>query len=135
MVAVAENEARLPRMSLRNRSDRTVRAVEMGWLLKDARGREFVAGATPMPVNLQPRSKAPLVQDGVFAFTQAGGSPISVQEMTAHLTSVEFEDGSVWVPARTSRWPTPSPEEQRLSEVYRKRGIEALVQELNRFQN
>jgi hypothetical protein len=53
--------------------------------------------------------------------------------MTAYLTSVEFADGSVWVPSRTSRWPTPSPEEQRLSEIYRKRGIEALVQELTRF--
>lgn len=133
VVRIAENEARSPRMFIRNRSDRAVRALEMGWLLKDGRGREFVAGATPLDVNLQPRTKTTLVQDATFTFTQSGGAPISVQEMTAFLTSVEFADGSVWVPARSARWPTPSPEEQRLSEIYRKRGIEALVQELNRF--
>jgi hypothetical protein len=39
----------------------------------------------------------------------------------------------MWVPERSTRWPTPSPEEQRLSELYRKRGIDALIAELNRF--
>jgi hypothetical protein len=133
MVRIAENEARSPRMGIRNRSDRAVRAFEMGWLLKDGRGREFVAGATPLDLNLQPHAKTTVVQDATFKFTQSGGAPISVQEMTAFVTSVEFADGSVWVPTRSSRWPTPSPEEQRLSEIYRKRGIEALVQELSRF--
>ena len=132
-VRLSENEARSPRMFLRNRSDRAVRAFEMAWLLKDARGREFVAGATPLDVSLEPRARTTVLQDATFKFTQASGAPISVQEMTAYLTSVEFTDGSVWVPSRTSRWPTPSPEEQRLSEIYRKRGIEALVHELTRF--
>jgi hypothetical protein len=132
-VRISENEARSPKISIRNRSDRAVRAFEMAWLLKDARGREFVAGATPLDVSIQAQTKTTVVQDGTFKFTQASGAPISLQEMTAYLTSVEFADGSVWVPSRTSRWPTPSPEEQRLSEIYRKRGIEALVQELTRF--
>jgi hypothetical protein len=133
MVRVADNEARSPRLFVRNRSDRAVRGLEMGWLVKDGRGQTFVAGATPLDVNLQPSGRTTLVQDATFRFTQPGGTPIAIQEMTAFFSSVEFADGSVWVPARSSRWPTPSPEEQRLSEIYRKRGIEALVQELNRF--
>jgi hypothetical protein len=132
-VRVSENEARSPRIYVRNRSDRAVRAFEMGWLLKDGRGREFVAGATPLEVGIQPRTKTTVVQDATLKFTQASGAPISVQEMTAYLTSVEFADGSVWVPSRSARWPTPSPEEQRLSEIYRKRGMEALIHELDRF--
>jgi hypothetical protein len=133
VVKIADNEARTPRMFIRNRSDRAVKALELGWLLKDVRGREFVAGATPLDVSLQPKTRTSLVQDATFKFTQSGGAAISVQEMTAYLTSVEFADGSVWVPSRSPRWPTPSPEEQRLSEIYRKRGMDALVQELSRF--
>lgn len=133
VVRVQENEARAPRIQVRNRSDRAVRSFELAWLLKDARGREFVAGATPLDVAIQPKSKTMVVQDGTFRFTQASGVPIALQDITAYLTSVEFADGHVWVPTRTSRWPTPSPEEQRLSEIYRKRGIDALIHELNRF--
>jgi hypothetical protein len=134
MVRVADNEARSPRIFIRNQTEKPVRGIELGWLVKDTRGREFVAGAIPMDVNLLPRQKTTLVQDVTLRFTQPGGSPIPIQEMTAYLTSVEFEDGQMWVPERSSRWPTPSPEEQRLTEIYRKRGIDATVQELNRFQ-
>ena len=133
MVRVSANEARSPKMFVRNRSERPVRTFEVAWLLKDMRGREFVAGATPLDVIIQPRAQTTVVQDATFKFTQASGAPISLQEMTAFLTSVEFADGSVWVPSRSARWPTPSPEEQRLAEIYRKRGIEALVNELNRY--
>jgi hypothetical protein len=31
------------------------------------------------------------------------------------------------------RLPTPSPEEQRLAELYRKRGIQAVIEELRKF--
>lgn len=134
MVRIAENEARSPRIFLRSRSDRPVSGIELGWMVKDARGREFVAGAVPLDMNLQPRQKTTLVQDVTFRFTQPGGTPISIREMTAYLASVEFADGSMWVPERTSRGPTSSPEEQRLTEFYRKRGIDALVRELERFQ-
>jgi hypothetical protein len=133
MVRIADNEARTPRMFVRNRTAQTVRGLEMGWLVKDARGREFVAGAMPIEVGLQPRQRTALVQDVTLRFSTAGGSPIPIEEMTAYLTSIEFGDGSMWVPDRMPRWLTPSPEEQRLSEIYRKRGMEALVQELNRF--
>jgi len=134
MVRIADNEARSPRMFLRSQADRPVRGVEIGWLVKDTRGREFVASAVPVDVNLQPRQRTTLVQDVTFRFTQPGGAPIVIQEMSAFLTSVEYADGSMWVPERSSRGPTPSAEEQRLTEIYRKRGLEALVTELQRFQ-
>ncbi|HYO84677.1 MAG TPA: hypothetical protein VES20_24960 [Bryobacteraceae bacterium] len=132
-VRIASDEARSPQITLRNRSGQPVRGIEMSWLVKDARGREFAAGSTPIDVNLGPRSVATVIQDTTFRFSQPGGGPVPIGELTAHLTSVEFTSGQVWVPGRSSRWPTPSPEEQRLAELYRKRGIEALVTELNRF--
>jgi hypothetical protein len=132
-VRIADNEVRSPRLHLRNRSDRPVRGIEMGWLIKDTRGQEFISGAVPLQLDLQPRQRTTLVQDVTLRFTQPGGAAIPIQEMTAAVTSVEFGDGTMWVPERSSRWPTPSPEEQRLSELYRKRGIDALVAELNRF--
>lgn len=133
MVRIANNEARTPRIFLRNRSERAVRGLEMAWLIKDSQGKEYVAGAMPMEVSLQPRQRTALVQDVTLKFTQPGGAPISIEEMTAYLASVEFADGTMWVPERMPRWPTPSPEEQRLTEIYRKRGLDALIQELNRF--
>lgn len=132
-VQVSDNEARSPRMAVRNQTTRPVRGIEMGWLVKDSRGREFVAGAVPLDVNLGPRQRTEVVQDVSLRFTQPGGAPISIQDMTAYVSSVEFADGSMWVPERSTRWPTPSPEEQRLSEIYRKKGIEVLAQELSRF--
>ncbi len=134
MVRIADNEARSPRLQLRSQTDKPVRGVEIGWMIGDGRGREFVSGAVPIEVALQPRSKSFLVQDVTLKFTQPGGTPIPINEMKAYLSSVEFADGSMWIPPHGSRGPTPSPEEQRLTELYRKRGIDALVQELQRFQ-
>jgi hypothetical protein len=133
MVRVSDNEARSPRILVRNRSSRPVRGIELGWLVKDMRGREFVSGGMPLQLDLQPRQRTTVEQDITLRFTQPGGAAIPIQDMTATVTSVEFVDGSMWVPERSSRWPTPSPEEQRLSELYRKRGIDALTAELNRF--
>ena len=53
--------------------------------------------------------------------------------MKAFVSSVEFADGKMWVPERSVKIPTPSPEEQRLTALYRKKGLEAVVDELKRF--
>jgi hypothetical protein len=134
MVRIAENEARSPRLQIRSQTDKPVRGVEIGWMVTDSKGREFVSGGVPMEFNLQPRARNTLVQDVTLRFTQPGGSPISINEMKAYLSSVEFADGSMWIPPHGSRGATPSPEEQRLTELYRKKGIEALTQELQRLQ-
>jgi hypothetical protein len=60
--------------------------------------------------------------------------------MTAFVTQVEFADGTLWIPSRaaldTPRFRAvlaPSPEEQRLADLYRKKGLAALVTELKKF--
>jgi hypothetical protein len=53
---------------------------------------------------------------------------------------VEFADGHVWVPSRQDlnaspllRILAPSPEEQRLADIYSKKGLTALTTELSRY--
>jgi hypothetical protein len=131
--AVAGNELRSPRVRLRNGSRKAITGVEIGWMVKDARGREFVTGGVPVELALAPRGSASIVQQGVFRFSQPNGPAILIEDLRAFLSSVEFDDGSLWIPGRSGRMPTPSPEEQRLVELYRKRGVDGLIQELNKF--
>jgi hypothetical protein len=130
---IANDEVRMPRIRMTNRSDRPVDSVELGWIIKDARGREYVSGAIPVDVALAPNGRTTLSQEGSFRFSLPGGQPISVDSLTAFLSSVQFADGKMWVPERTKTLPTPSPEEQRLAELYRRKGIDALIEELKRF--
>jgi hypothetical protein len=55
---------------------------------------------------------------------------------------VEFTDGKVWVPSRQALQSqqllpllAPSPEEQRLTDLYRSKGLNSLIAELNRFRD
>jgi len=65
---------------------------------------------------------------------------LAIESMTGFVSSVEFADGSVWIPSRADlntgqlqRVMAPSDEEQRLVQIYRKKGIKALVAELGKF--
>ncbi len=49
-------------------------------------------------------------------------------------------DGSFWIPSRVElddpmlrRVVAPSPEEQRLVQIYRKKGVNAVIEELKKF--
>ena len=60
--------------------------------------------------------------------------------MTGFVSQVEFADGSVWIPTRTSlgdprlqKAMGPSGEEIRLTSIYRNKGLSALVEELKKF--
>ena len=60
--------------------------------------------------------------------------------MVGFVNQVQFSDGKIWVPNRENlsnaallKALPPSAEEQRLSDIYRKRGIDALIAELNKF--
>jgi hypothetical protein len=60
--------------------------------------------------------------------------------MTGFVSQVEFADGHVWVPSRQDlisspllRILAPSPEEQRLADIYSKKGLAALTAELSRY--
>ena len=141
MAGVLGAEARSPRIDVYNRSTRAVKYVEVGWLLRDTRGREYLAGTVPAKAILAPGGKTQIVEPGTLRFAEAaGGAPVNIDGMTGFVNQVEFADGSVWVPSRAAlsdpkleRVLAPSAEEQRLTNLYRKKGLSALTDELKRF--
>ncbi len=140
MARIAGNEARAPRLEVKNRSDRAIRYLEMGWILHDRTGREFLAGSVPAELNLAPGQSSKILESATLKFPQRGSQPLAIESMTGFISSVEFSDGGMWIPTRADlgapelrRVVAPSAEEQRLVQIYRKKGLQALVAELNRF--
>jgi hypothetical protein len=139
---LAGNEARAPRIEVRNRSARPVKYVEMGWIVSDAAGKQYMAGSLPssdQDMSLPPGRTTPLLQETTLNFTSKG-KPVEVQRMVGFVSQVEFADGKMWVPNRENMANTtllkvlpPSAEEQRLSDIYRRLGVEALMAELSKF--
>jgi hypothetical protein len=135
MARIAGNEAHAPRIEVRNRSDRAIRYLEIGWIVKDQDGREFLAASMPADVNLAAGQSGQVGEDASMKFLHT-----SIQGMTGFVSSVGFTDGSYWIPDRGElndlklrRVVSPSPEEQRLAELYRKRGLNVLIEELKKF--
>lgn len=135
------DQLRIPEFSLNNRGNREVRFVELGWLVRDKEGREYLAGSLPSPLAIKSKQSASLQPTAAFQFSRIEGEPLHVESLTGFVQQVEFADGGVWVPGRPmledkrlSRVMSGSLEAQRLSEMYRKKGIMALVEELKRFE-
>ena len=131
---ISGNEAYAPRFDVRNRGDRPVRYLEIDWIVKDRQGREFVAASLPADVSIAPGRASQVVEDAALRFSNP------VESMSAFVSTVGFADGSYWIPARTSlndarlrRVISPSPEEQRLTQIYLKKGLPGLVEELKKF--
>jgi len=141
MAHIAGNEARAPRVEVKNRSDRSIRYLEIGWILQEQGGREFLAGSVPAELALAPGQKSQILENTTLKFPQPhGAQPLAIDAMTGFVSSVEFTDGSIWVPSRADLVTpqlqhviAPSDEEQRLAQIYRKKGLQALVAELNKF--
>lgn len=140
---ISGNEARAPRIEVRNRSNDPVRYVEIGWVVEDRGGRRFLAGSVPASdpdLYLPPGRTGRVLQDTALRFTRGAGQPVYIERMAGFVNQVEFSDGKIWIPNRQALAETkllqvlaPSPEEQRLTELYRKKGLQALVAELERF--
>ena len=143
---IAGNEARNPRIDVRNLSNRQVRSVEVDWIVTDRQGKQYMAGSVPASgpeFNLKAGSTSRVVQDTSLRFSRLqndGGSPVAITGMTGFIGQVEFADGTVWIPDRVALEKEqllgilePSPEEQRLTNLYRKKGPKALADELNKF--
>ena len=143
---IAGNEARNPRIDVRNLSSRQVRSVEIDWIVTDRQGKQYMAGSVPASgpeFNLKAGSTSRVLQDAALRFARLsndGGAPVSIAGMTGFVGQVEFADGKVWIPNRESLANAqllgilePSPEEQRLMDLYRKKGPKALADELNKF--
>ena len=135
MAKVAGNEARAPRIEVRNRGAKPVRYFEMGWLVQDDQGRQFLAGSVPAEVNLAPGQKAQVNQESGLRFPDRQG----IRSMTGFVNTVEYADGRFWIPARDQMGASAlngagvSGEEQRLIQIYQKKGRKALVDELRKF--
>lgn len=136
MARLAGREASAARLEVRNRSDRAIRYLEIGWIVRDRRGREFLAGSVPAEMTLAPGQKSRIVTETALRFSQ----PLTVEGMGGFVSQVEFADGEVWIPSRSDladqrlqRLLPPSPEEQRLTNLYRKKGLDALIAELDKF--
>jgi hypothetical protein len=140
---ISGNEARTPDIEIRNKSSLPVRYVEIGWIVKDAKGAEFMAASVPAStagLYLPAGRTAHLLQDSSLRFTRGAGEPIPIAGMTGFVSQVQFNDGKIWVPDRASlrnmqllRVLAPSTEEQRLTDLYKTKGLKALIEELNRF--
>ncbi|MEQ1945871.1 MAG: hypothetical protein ABL995_01700 [Bryobacteraceae bacterium] len=135
-VTVAGNEARSPKLVVHNRSSRPVQYLEIAWIVKDQQGREFLAATVPAEKRMPSQSSTQILPDAVLRLD----SKNPVQSMTGYVSQVEFTDGSLWIPARAEiqdlaarRVIAPSPEEQRLVQIYRKRSLNAVIDELKKF--
>jgi hypothetical protein len=136
LARIAANEVRAPRLQVRNTSNRPIRHLEIGWIVKDQRGQEMVAASLPSDLALAPGASSQVLQEASMKFPQG----TAIQSMSGFVSSVEFADGSFWIPSRTAlgaanlrRVVAPSPEEERLLQIYRKKGIGGLVEELKKF--
>jgi hypothetical protein len=112
-----------------------VKYLEIAMLVADAQGRRYVAGAVPGEVRLGPGQRGAIEQRNGLKVNSAG----AITGVSGFVSQVEFSDGTMWVPSRASLSGAAlrsaancSAEEQRLSEIYRKRGLPALVEELKR---
>jgi hypothetical protein len=138
---VAGNEARAPRIQVRNRSNQPVRFVELGWLLRDPDGRQYLAASVPAADALYlPAGKTASVEQDTALRVTRNGQQVIIKGASAFVSKVQFADGKLWVPSRRDLESTAlvkilpaSAEEQRLSSLYVTKGLNALVDELKKF--
>lgn len=135
-------EAESPRVEVANKSNRPVRYFEVGWIVKDASGGQVLAGSLPAPSSsgdLAPGRSATALLDRAYRFSRGQELP-AITGMTGFISQVEFSDGTIWIPTRKALGEQSllgivpvSAEEQRLSQIYRTKGLQALVEELGKF--
>ena len=141
---VAGNEVRAPRIEVKNMSQRPVRGVDMGWIVRDEQGRDFMAGSVPSQVKLNGVEAGTITESGTLRFSRGAGQPLMIGALLAFVNDVEFVDGKLWIPSRSDietatndpllrRALTNSPEQQRLAEIYRRKGRSGLEDELKRI--
>jgi len=140
---VSGSEIRSPRVEVENLSGRPVRYVELAWLVTDHSGRQYLAGSVPgsgSDFYLPSGHRGKLLEDTALRLSRADSSaPLDVDKMIGVVSQVEFSSGKMWIPTRESLLAAnalnalpPSPEEQRLIDLYRKHGARALALELNK---
>jgi hypothetical protein len=140
---VAGNEVRDPHIEVKNVSQKPVRGIDMGWIVRDERGRDFVAGSMPTLLKLDGMETGAITHGETLRFSRGTGQPLAIGALLAFVNDVEFTDGRLWIPSRRDieevtndpilrRALLNSPEQQRLAEIYRKKGSNGLADELKR---
>ena len=142
---VAFNQARQPRIQVRNRSTEPVRYVEVRWLVKDANGHEYVAAKLPVsvPEGIAPGQTVGDTEETSLEF-RCNNQPVAIGGARGFVSQVQFSSGKVWVPARREFETAlgsgtlrdvlpPSAEEERLTNLYRRNGLDTLLRELKKY--
>jgi hypothetical protein len=140
---VYRNEVVVPQLYLRNRTNKTLQTIEIGWIFRDNDGRGYIAGSLPANVQIGPVQQASISQPAVLRFSHPSGRPLLVDGLSAFVSNVQFSDGGVWVPSRSDitnanidpalkRAMASSPEQQRLVQIYRRKGMDAVAAELKK---
>jgi len=136
---IAGDEAKAPQLDIRNRESKPIRHLEIGLALKDSSGQEFFAATVPYDAPLPAQGKAALRDSATLRVRNTGGTRLVLESMAGFVNNVEFADGAYWIPSRADlsdtrlgRLVPPSPEEQRLVQLYRRKGLQALVDELKK---
>ena len=136
---ISGDEAKAPHFEIRNREQKAIRHLEIGLALKDTNGQEFFAATVPFDGALAGKGAAALKDSATLRVRQTGGSRLVLDSMAGFVNNVEYADGAYWIPSRADladgrlgRLVPPSPEEQRLVQLYRKKGLQALVEELRK---
>lgn len=134
--SVSDEEAHAPQFRIRNRSGRPVEHLEIGWIVRDQQGRAFLAASMPADLKLAPNQSGQVRKDAALRFQ----SPVSLDDMSGFVSSVEFSDGAFWIPSRDALAAPglrdvvpPSPEQQRLLQIYNRKGLGDLIEELDKF--
>src|SRR5438309_4202352 len=98
---ISGNEIRSPHVEVKNNSGKPVRSIDMGWIIRDGRGRDFAAGSIAGNLPLAPVETGTMSETGVLRFSSLVGQPIFIEGLSAFVSDVEFGDGKLWIPSRS----------------------------------
>ncbi len=142
-VKIAGGDLTSPHVDLKNTSQKLVRSIEVGWIVRDEQGKEYLAGSMPAVMQLKPIETGTMTEGSTLHLFRSAGQPVAIGSLTAFVSDVEFADGGHWIPSRADilgatksialrRALFNSPEQQRLADIYRRKGIGGLTAELKR---
>lgn len=136
---MAGDEAKAPRLEIKNKEQKAIRHLEIGLALKDTEGQEFYAATVPYDDTLPGHGAATLQDSATLRARNTGGTRLVLESMAGFVNNVEYADGQYWIPSRADledgrlvKLVPPSPEEQRLVHLYRRKGLQGLVEELKK---
>jgi hypothetical protein len=134
-----------PAVVLRNVSAKTILSASIAFLVRDEQANEFVAADLPEQTGILPGKQTKIQESGFVRLSRTKGPPLEIRAVAVLVTSVEFADGTVWVPDRAEidaatanpelrRLLSDSPERQRLAGIFRRDGINAVTAELRKLE-